>query len=312
MKVNRQSAIGDFLVACRDLLGEIEILNPGYLETCTKTSFSWAHDPGSVCLATNRKYFEQALGNSNIAAIVTCRGAITQKANSKALIILERCAELFYMLHNNNILRSETRMDVSDTVPSVAPTAQIATTAIVSPQSIIGDNARISEYCQLIGRVSIGSDCAIHPNVTIGTDGFFSKMIMGKKTHISHFGGVVIGNNCVIHVGTNIARSVNFNESTVLEDDVHIGARSNVGHDCRIGRNTDISANVQIMGRAEIGADVWLGANVVISNMVKVGNGAIVRIGSVVIEDVAEAEDVSGNFAIKHAMNLKNYRMRVR
>jgi UDP-3-O-[3-hydroxymyristoyl] glucosamine N-acyltransferase len=148
--------------------------------------------------------------------------------------------------------------------------------------------------------------------VTIGTDGFFSKMIMGKKTHIRHFGGVVIGNNCVIHVGTNIARSVNFNESTVLEDNVHIGARSNVGHDCKIGRNTDISANVQIMGRAEIGADVWLGANVGISNMVKVGNGAIVRIGSVVIEDVAEAEDVSGNFAIKHAMNLKNYRMRVR
>ena len=41
--------------------------------------------------------------------------------------------------------------------------------------------------------------------------------------------------------------------------------------------------------------------------MVRIGEGAEVRLGAVVIRDVPDGGDVSGNFARGHAGNMKRY-----
>ena len=86
----------------------------------------------------------------------------------------------------------------------------------------------------------------------------------------------------------------------------------NVGHDVEIGEEASISSNVVIAGRARIGKRTWIGASATISNMVRIGDDAEVRIGAVVIQDVADGGDVSGNFARKHAGNIKRYLKEVR
>lgn len=67
-----------------------------------------------------------------------------------------------------------------------------------------------------------------------------------------------------------------------------------------------------VMKFVEIGDFVWLGSDVTISGNVKVGEGAIVAIGSVVVKDVPPYAIVGGNPAkvikyrdIEHFMKLK-------
>lgn len=88
---------------------------------------------------------------------------------------------------------------------------------------------------------------------------------------------------------------------------MHIGHKSVLGHDCRIGEGTDISAMALIAGRVRVGKNCWIGANSVISNACSIGDDAKIRIGAVVISDLAANADVSGNFAIMHHNHLKRF-----
>jgi len=57
----------------------------------------------------------------------------------------------------------------------------------------------------------------------------------------------------------------------------------------------------------KMGNDVVLGPSVAIKDGITIGNRARIRLGSVVIEDVKDGTDLSGNFAVRHLSNLRNY-----
>ena len=289
--------------------------NPQFLDRCRVTGFTWTEQPHALVLAANRKYFEQASANPNVQGIVATPASVSktqpQELPDKAVVVAEKAAELFYYLHNSAIHRLAPDRK-GESAGAISASASIDPTAIIGTNVQIGEGVRIGPYCLVLDNSRIGSGSVLHPFVTVGTEGFFSKVIMGRKTHIRHFGGVTIGSNCILHSGTNVSRSVNFAECTVLGDDVHVGIYSNIGHDCRIGAGTDISAQVLLAGRVRVGERCWIGAKVVISNALTIGDGSILRIGSVVIEDVQAEEDVSGNFAFAHGANLKIHLQRKR
>lgn len=294
----------DLIERAATSFGAVEIVQAALLERVQRTSFTWTQIPGAMCLATNRAYLAQALANPNVVAIVAPPAIAPAPAPEKALLLAERCAELFYIIHNLGV-HLHAGAASARAAPEIGAGVQIAATAIVSPQASIGAGTVISDYCVIQGDVEIGADCVLQPFVTVGTEGFFSKNIGGRKTHVRHFGGVRIGANCILHTGTNVSRSVNFNESTELGDNVHVGIHCNIGHDCRVEENCDLAAWVLLLGRAVIGSGTWVGASSVVANAVTIGTGATVRIGAVVIEDVPDGGDVSGNFAAPHARNLK-------
>lgn len=282
------------------------IREPSHLETCRRTAFAWTQIPGSVCLAMNWKYFRTALDNPNIQAIVAPDSAIIpENQYGKSIIESPKADELFYYLHNQAIHTEQ----AGGTLPAagIAPTARVSPRAIIGKNVVIGEDVVIHDGCIVLDNSEIGAGSVLYENVTIGTEGFFSKVIQGVKTHIRHYGGVRIGRNCIIHAGSNISRSANAFESTTLGDHVHIGIHSNVGHDSVIADHCDLSAKVCIAGRARLGRHCWIGASVVISNAVSIGERASVMIGSVVIDDVPDGETVSGNFAEKHGPRLKSY-----
>lgn len=109
-----------------------------------------------------------------------------------------------------------------------------------------------------------------------------------------------------------------------IGDDVYIGKWCTIEVDGEIGDGTLIANNVGIVGRrdhdirqpnvrmsrarwagdpdnhdlrtkVEIGRDVWIGFGAVILAPVRIGNGAVVAAGSVVIRDVQAEEVVAGN-----------------
>lgn len=291
-----------------------QVFGAGFLHQVNRTAFTWTDLPHSLCWAANKKYFAEAAANKNIKGIIAFPSAITAIDIDKAIIISSQADELFYYVHNQGIhgfickKESGLGQDKCNSYGRViARSAQVAASAILGENVWVGENVIIQDRCYIADNTVVEADTIIHPNVTIGTQGFFSKKIHGRKTHIHHFGGVRIGKNCIIHTGSNISRSVNVGESTSLEDNVHVGIHSNIGHDCTIGEGTDVSAKVMIAGRAVIGKNCWIGASVAISNAITVGDRAKVRIGSVVVDNVPEGGDVSGNFAFNHLKNIKNF-----
>ena len=285
--------------------GVTEVRNPAHLQRARLTSFTWSQQRGTICLAADKNYYRQAADNPHVAVIICPQTAIARQLSDKTVIVAARYAELFYAVHNGAVHKLIDDWPVR--APRIAPTAHVARSAIVGPEVSIGENCTIGERCLLIGPVEIGDDCVIHPYVTIGTDGLFSKKLFDTKIHIQHFGGVRIGRNCAIHAGSNVARSVNFSEWTDIGDDVRIGIHVNIGHDCKLTHDIDISGNVMLAGRVTVGEGAWLGAAAVVSNAIHIGNGARVRLGSVVIEDVPEGADVSGNFAVDHMRRLRQH-----
>lgn len=288
----------------RELFGIREIMNPEALAEARATAFSWAELPGRVCLGLNRKYFDEAVANPNIVVIVASPAAVSAPpAGKKAVIVADKADELFYGIHN---LAIHERAGKTAARRNIHPSAQLAPEARLVGEDIhIGANTVVHEGALLIGPLEIGPDCTIMPDAMLGTDGMFSKKILGRKQHVRHFGGVRLGRNVVIHAGTNVSKSVNFGEATTLGDDVNIGIGANIGHDCQIGDGTEISGRVMLAGRVSVGKDCWLGAGAILSNAIEVGDKAKVRIGAVVVDNVPGGGDVSGNFATDHTARLR-------
>lgn len=294
----------DILDRNKDSFGILRITGERHLKNCHRTSFTWSGLPNTLCLAANKQYFAEALDNGNISGIIAPPVIVQGDKFDKAVIISEKANELFYFLHNQRLHEA---YDLPRMEYGVHPSAAISERAIIGKNVLIGENVVIHDGSIVHDNTIIRNNSVIHNNVTLGTQGFFSKMILGTKTHVEHFGGVNIGDNCIIHTGTNVSRSVNINEYTDIGDNVHIGIHSNIGHDCKIQNDCDISAKVFLAGRVTIGAGSWIGGSVSVSNAVTIGENTTIKIGSVVIADVPPYSTVSGNFALDHSRNLKEY-----
>lgn len=289
-----------------------EVRHERFLEDCLRTSFTWTGLPNSLCHAGNKKYYRQARENRNVRGIIAFPEAVDGDNADKALIIARKADELYYFLHNRKLHDHYPAGDRPVPAPHIAPTARIAPTAIIGKQVVIEDDVTIHDGCIIFDNSVIGRSSTIYPYVLIGLQGFFSKMILGKKTHLEHFGGVRVGSGCVIHAGTHIPRAVHYGEFTRIGDNVHVGSNATIGHDSVVEENCSISAKVVLSGRVKVGKNCWIGAGAIVSNSVSIGDDADIKIGSVVIDDVPAGASVSGNFARDHRKNLKEFLERLR
>ncbi|MDO6718387.1 DapH/DapD/GlmU-related protein [Psychrosphaera sp. 1_MG-2023] len=277
------------------LIGDI-----GLLKNVKQTAFAWSNTPFSIALATGPKYFKQALANPNIIAIITTQ-IFSEETHNKTVIKTANADELFHVIHNRF-------------PPVINNTkAYIGENCKISPQATIEDNVRIGNNCHIEAGAYIGSntviedDCYIGPNATIGTQALLSKKINGQNRHIEHLGGVLIKTGCAVHASSNISKAVYSNHVTHIGAHCQLGIQVNVSHDAYLADNCILSGNVSITGRAKLAENVWVGTGSTISNWVVVGANALIRAGSVVIQDVGENQDVSGNFASPHVKRLKQH-----
>ena len=287
--------------------GVSAVLREDVIGDLQRTGFTWSDRPHTLCLATNRAYIAQARNNDNISGLIIHRrfGHEFTALDGKLVICCDEPEALFYAVHNLAIHRQFSNPAMPES--SIASSVQIASSAIIHDGVTIGEDVVVHDGVIILPGTVIGDGSEIHPGVTLGTSGFFSKPIFGKKTHVTHFGGLSIGSNCIIHASSNIARSVNHDECTQLADNVHLGIGVNIGHDCRVGVDTDISARVVLAGRVNVGRRCWIGAGALVSNALEIGDDAEIKIGSVVVSDVAAASVVSGNFAVDHRRRLKKH-----
>lgn len=267
-----------------------------------QTGFVWSSHGGTLCLATGRQYFETAIDNKNICAIVA-PGDFGLKADVP-IVVGNDPDQIFHFLHTLN--------EPEETVPHyISPEAIISSAAHVEAGVHIEEGVVVEAGSYIAANTIVSKNTYIGANVTLGTQGLLAKNILGQKRHLPHLGGVYIGENSYLHAGCNVSRALFKHDQTRVGNNTHLGIQVNIAHDSQVGSNCEISANTVVAGRAQIQNNVWVGANCTISNWVKIEDNVKVRLGSTVINDVLEGEDVSGNFAIPHRLRLFEYAQKI-
>ena len=107
---------------------------------------------------------------------------------------------------------------------------------------------------------------------------------------------VEIGDNAVIMMGAVINIGSVIGEGTMIDMGAVLGGRATVGKRCHIGAGTVLAGVVEPASATPvvIEDDVLIGANAVVLEGVRVGKGAVVAAGAVVVEDVPAGAVVAG------------------
>ena len=259
--------------------------------------------PGAVCYALDSGILAIANANPNIVAVITTPALADRVDLEKGCVVHPQPQGAFYQIHNRlfdeGLLRPHGRSEIH-------PTARVALSAVIGRNVVLGPGVVIDHGAVVDDFTIVGEQTYVGPHATIGGRGVYNTFLDGRNFLIRCAGAVQIGDRCEILSGAVIAKSY-LCEFTELADDVKIGSRASVGHGCRIGAATIIGANSVIAGNVTVGKQVWTGPNVAIADGLTVGDQARALMGSVVIHHVPAGETVSGNFALPHAVHLRNF-----
>ncbi len=244
-----------------------------------------------------------ANANPRVSCVIT-RAELAADCSATGLVVSEDPRLDFFRLYNR---MGKLGLAPSGPEPGIGECCNIHAAAVVSPKARIGKHVTIGAFAVIEGNCVIGDETHIGPGTIIGADGLQTVMETdGRSLFIPHQGGVRIGPGVVILAGTVVARSL-YRAYTELGDSTQVGILSNIGHGVRSGSNCVISGNCLIAGRVRLGKGVRIGASASIAQGLVIGDGAQIRMGSVVVADVGCGETVSGNFALRHAITLRRY-----
>jgi UDP-3-O-[3-hydroxymyristoyl] glucosamine N-acyltransferase len=167
------------------------------------------------------------------------------------------------------------------------PNVTILDECTIGKSTVIWSGAVVRERCH------IGNDCIIHPNATIGADGFgFRPCPQRGLAKIPQIGNVVIGNN--VEIGANSSVDRGKFSSTVLGDGCKIDNLVQIGHNSKLGKFCIMAGNSGLAGSVTLGDGVMIGGSASIKDHLTIGNGAIVGAGSGVAADVEPGKTVLG------------------
>lgn len=171
----------------------------------------------------------------------------------------------------------------------------------------IGDGSSIWPGTVIRERCIIGRQCIIHPNVSIGADGFGYRPSPDGRglIKIPHIGNVIIGDGVEIGSGTCVDRG-KFS-STVIGAGTKIDNLVQIAHNCKVGRSCVIAGNSGLAGSVTMGDGVMVGGGVTISDHVTIGNGVAVGGSSGVMHDVPDGKTVLGLPAVDARQALKQW-----
>ena len=107
---------------------------------------------------------------------------------------------------------------------------------------------------------------------------------------------VTIGKNAVIMMGAVINIGAIIGDGTMIDMGAVLGGRATVGRNCHVGAGAVLAGVIEPASATPvvIEDDVLIGANAVVIEGVRVGKGAVVAAGAVVIEDVPAGAVVAG------------------
>lgn len=213
---------------------------------------------------------------------------------------------------------------VIDKTATIGNGARIGAGCYVGPNVLIGENVTVYPNVTILDECSIGKNttiwsgtvirerchigayCILHPNCTIGADGFGFRPCPEKGlVKIPQIGNVIIGNH--VEIGANSCVDRGKFSSTVLGDGCKIDNLVQIGHNSKLGKFCIMAGNSGLAGSVTLGNGVIVGGSASIKDHLTIGDGAIVGAGSGVAADVEAGKVVLGYPAVDARDALKQW-----
>ena len=189
---------------------------------------------------------------------------------------------------------------------SIGENVTIYPNVTILDECTVGKNTTIWSGSVIRERCHIGAYCILHPNCTIGADGFGFRPCPEKGlVKIPQIGNVIIGNN--VEIGANSCVDRGKFSSTVVSDGCKIDNLVQIGHNSKLGKFCIMAGNSGLAGSVTLGSGVMVGGSASIKDHLTIGDGAIVGAGSGVASDVEAGKVVLGYPAIDARDALKQW-----
>ena len=211
-----------------------------------------------------------------------------------------------------------------DETATICNGVRIGAGCYIGPKVVIGDNTTIYPNVTILDectigkntviwsgtvireRCHIGNDCILHPNATIGADGFgFRPDPQRGLVKIPQIGNVIIGNN--VEIGANSCVDRGKFSSTVLGDGCKIDNLVQIGHNSKLGKFCIMAGNSGLAGSVTLGNGVIIGGSASIKDHTTIGDGAIVGAGSGVTGNIPAGKTMLGYPAVEARDALKQW-----
>ena len=179
------------------------------------------------------------------------------------------------------------------------PNVTVLDDSSIGSETIIWSGTVIRERCR------IGNDCIIHPNVTIGADGFGYRPSPDGRSlvKIPQIGTVEIGDDVEIGAGSCVDRG-KFS-ATSIGDGTKIDNLVQIAHNCKLGRSCVMAGQSGLAGSVTLGDGVIMGGGARVTDHVTVGNGVKLGGNTGVIRDVPPGKTLLGLPADDYRQTLR-------
>ncbi|CZF80167.1 UDP-3-O-(3-hydroxymyristoyl)glucosamine N-acyltransferase [Grimontia celer] len=200
---------------------------------------------------------------------------------------LDFCRALSWLIDNGCL-------EVGNNEGKIHDNTSIAPTAVIEEGVEIGEHTVIEHNVVIHKGTKIGSRCIIRSGTVLGAQGFgFEKNEKGEWERFPHIGGLKIGNN--VEIGALNSVCIGAIDDTIIEDGVKTDNLVHIAHNCRVGKNSILTACVELSGGVVLGEGVWMGPNSSTMQKIKIGDYALVGVGSTVTKSVNPNYTVAGN-----------------
>ena len=264
-----------------------------------------------------------SLGDAGPGSLSFCKSVEKIPKHSKAVLIVPDCEaksdavlicvenpRLAFIRVASHFLRQQAKagIDVTAIVDPTAliwPSAHIGAHVVVEANSEVGPDSVLHPGVVIYPNSTIGARVTLHANVVVGVDGFgFERDKAGTLHKFPHIGGVVIEDDVEIFANCTVARGAL--GDTVIKRGTKIDCLSHVAHNCQVGAHSILTAQSVLAGSVVSGSGVWFAPGCRVLNNTKVGNGATIGMGAIVMSDVAEGQTVMG-LAARPTMSKKGH-----
>jgi UDP-3-O-[3-hydroxymyristoyl] glucosamine N-acyltransferase len=194
----------------------------------------------------------------------------------------------------------------------IGPNVVIGKNTVIYPNVTILDHCTIGKNTTIWSgtvvreRCHIGSYCILHPNCTIGADGFGFRPCPEKGlVKIPQIGNVIIGNG--VEIGANSCVDRGKFSSTIVGDGCKIDNLVQIGHNSKLGKFCIMAGNSGLAGSVTLGNGVIIGGSASIKDHTTLGDGVIIGAGSGVTADVEAGKTMLGYPAVEARDALKQW-----
>lgn len=291
------------------------VIRDGEFESlCNLTTVT---DIPCLSFANNLQYIERACKLPHIACLIVpqeLQDCTPLLQSGKGIAVATSPKYAFHALHNALTASKDPRYVESsqETVIGegclIHPSASIAKTGVV-----IGNHVVIQENAIIREGTTIGDHVVVMPGAILGYSACLAgRDLQGNLMPLLSAGRVQIASHVQVGAYSVVSKGFFPFEVSCVGDYSIIGFAVDLSHNDKVERNVIVLDQSQICGNTILEDNVHIAPQAVVSNRLKVGEGANVTIGSVVVSNIKKGMRVAGNYAIDGAKFLLWHREKMK